>query len=48
MTMWKNTALGRDALHEAKRAALIREAAAAFNRHGFHATSLDDIAKSLG
>jgi TetR/AcrR family transcriptional regulator len=48
MTMWKNTALGRDALHEAKRAALIREAAAAFNRQGFHATSLDDIAKSLG
>jgi TetR/AcrR family transcriptional regulator len=48
MTVWKNTALGRDALHEAKREALLREAAAAFNRQGFHATSLDDIARNLG
>jgi TetR/AcrR family transcriptional regulator len=48
MTVWKNTALSRDALHEAKREALLREAAAAFNRRGFHATSLDDIARNLG
>jgi TetR/AcrR family transcriptional regulator len=48
MTTWKNTALSRDALHEAKREALLREAAAAFNRQGFHATSLDDIARNLG
>lgn len=48
MTVWKNTALSRDALHEAKREALLREAAAAFNRQGFHATSLDDIARNLG
>jgi TetR/AcrR family transcriptional regulator len=48
MVTWKNTALSRDALHEAKREALLREAAAAFNRQGFHATSLDDIARNLG
>jgi len=48
VTTWKNTAFSRDAVHEAKRAALLREAAAAFNRHGFHATSLDDIARNLG
>jgi TetR/AcrR family transcriptional regulator len=48
VTSWKNTALSRDALHGAKREALLREAAAAFNRQGFHATSLDDIAKNLG
>jgi TetR/AcrR family transcriptional regulator len=48
MATWKNTALSRDALHEAKREALLREAAAAFNRQGFHATSLDDIARNLG
>jgi len=35
-------------LHEAKREALLREAAASFNRRGFHATSLDDIARNLG
>lgn len=48
VTTWKNAALGRGALHEAKREALLREAAAAFNRQGFHATSLDGIAKNLG
>jgi TetR/AcrR family transcriptional regulator len=48
MMTWKNTELSRDALHEAKREALLREAAAAFNRQGIHATSLDDIARNLG
>ena len=48
VTTWKNTAFSRDAVHEAKREALLREAAAAFNRQGYHATSLDDIARSLG
>jgi len=48
VTTWKNTAFSRDAVHEAKREALLREAAAAFNRQGYHATSLDDIARNLG
>src|SRR5258706_9022766 len=48
MTAWKNTVLSKDVLHEAKRAALLREAAAAFGRRGFHATSLDEIARNLG
>src|SRR5258708_12485243 len=48
MATWKNTVPSRDALYEAKREALLREAAAAFNRMGFHATSLDDIARNLG
>lgn len=48
MTAWNNTVPSRDALYEAKREALLREAARAFNRLGFHATSLDDIARNLG
>src|SRR5437763_12062615 len=48
MATWKNTVPSRDALYEAKREALLREAASAFNRQGFHATSLDDIARNLG
>ncbi|WP_353146077.1 TetR/AcrR family transcriptional regulator [Pollutimonas bauzanensis] len=35
-------------MHQLKREALLREAIAAFNQKGFHATSLDDIATSLG
>lgn len=35
-------------MYEAKRGMLLREAAAAFNRNGFHATSLDEIAQNLG
>jgi TetR/AcrR family transcriptional regulator len=31
-----------------KREALLREAASAFNRRGFHATSLDELAANLG
>jgi TetR/AcrR family transcriptional regulator len=48
MAVWRNTVPSRDELFEAKREALLREAAAAFNRHGFHATSLDNIAQNLG
>jgi len=33
---------------EAKRMALLRAAVRLFNQHGFHATSLDDVASSLG
>ncbi|MDQ2803370.1 MAG: TetR/AcrR family transcriptional regulator, partial [Pseudomonadota bacterium] len=48
MAVWRNTIPSRDELYEAKREVLLREAASAFNRHGFHATSLDDIAQRLG
>ena len=34
--------------HEVKREAVIRAAAQAFNEHGYHHTSLDDIAAALG
>ena len=34
--------------HEVKREAVIRAAARAFNEHGYHHTSLDDIAAALG
>jgi TetR/AcrR family transcriptional regulator len=48
MTAWSTVVPSRDALHEAKRGALLREAASAFTRKGFHAASLDDIAQKLG
>lgn len=48
MATWKNAVPNRKALHQLKREALLREAVAAFNQKGFHATSLDDIAASLG
>src|SRR5690606_30650811 len=35
-------------MHQLKRDALLREAIAAFNQKGFHATSVGDIATSLG
>lgn len=34
--------------HHAKRRAVLREAASSFNRNGFHATTLDDVARRLG
>jgi TetR/AcrR family transcriptional regulator len=48
MTAWAAAVPSRDELHEAKRIALLREAASAFTRKGFHAASLDDIAQKLG
>lgn len=48
MVIWKNAVPNRKAMHQLKREALLREAIAAFNQKGFHATSLDDIATSLG
>jgi len=48
MTAWANAIPSRDEMHEAKRIALLREAASAFTRKGFHAASLDDIAQRLG
>ena len=48
MSSWSAVVPSRDELHEAKRRALLREAASAFTRKGFHAASLDDIAQKLG
>jgi len=48
VTSWSARIPSRDELHEAKRRALLREAASAFTRKGFHAASLDDIAQKLG
>jgi TetR/AcrR family transcriptional regulator len=48
VTAWSAIVPSRDELHEAKRVALLREAASAFTRKGFHAASLDDIAQKLG
>jgi TetR/AcrR family transcriptional regulator len=48
MTTWNNKMLSRAAQHEMKREALLREAAASFNRRGFHATSLEALAANLG
>lgn len=48
MSTWKNAVPNRKELHQSKREALLREAVAAFNQKGFHATSLDDIAQSMG
>ncbi|TDR90416.1 TetR/AcrR family transcriptional regulator [Enterovirga rhinocerotis] len=38
----------REDLHEAKRQAVLRQAATSFNARGFHATSLADVAAGLG
>lgn len=45
---WKNVAPSRDQLFQLKRTALLREAARAFSARGYHDTSLDDVAKTLG
>lgn len=48
MSAWKNVAPSRDELFQLKRTALLREAARAFSARGYHDTSLDDVAKTLG
>ncbi len=48
MATWNNAVPSRTAMHQLKRDALLREAIAAFNQKGFHATSVGDIATSLG
>ena len=45
---WKNVVLSRDQQFALKRAALLREAGRAFSAQGYHDTSLDDVAKTLG
>jgi TetR/AcrR family transcriptional regulator len=48
MSMWKNAVPAAEQQRQSKREALLHEAAAAFNKQGFHGTSLNDIAKKLG
>jgi TetR/AcrR family transcriptional regulator len=48
MSVWKNVVLDASAQFDRKREVLLREAAASFNRRGYHGTSLAEIAKKLG
>jgi len=48
MSTWKNAVLGANEQFDRKRDVLLREAAASFNRRGYHGTSLAEIAKKLG
>jgi TetR/AcrR family transcriptional regulator len=45
---WGNVLPGRSESAELKRGSIVREAAQCFNRSGFHATSMDEIAARLG
>lgn len=45
---WKNVVLSRDQQFSLKRTALLREAARAFSAQGYHDSSLDDVARTLG
>jgi len=48
MATWKNAVLVPSEQFDRKREVLLREAAASFNRRGYHGTSLTDIARKLG
>lgn len=48
MSRWNNVVPNRKALHALKREAVLRQAVSDFNQKGFHATSLEEIAQSLG
>ncbi|MCW5886842.1 MAG: TetR family transcriptional regulator [Anaerolineales bacterium] len=48
MSVWKKALPSRDEQFQLKRQILLREAGRAFSRKGFHNTSLDDVAKTLG
>lgn len=45
---WTNVVQSRDEQFNLKRLALLREAARAFSARGYHDTSLDDVARTLG
>ncbi|MBC7153311.1 MAG: TetR/AcrR family transcriptional regulator [Rhodobacteraceae bacterium] len=45
---WGDAFPDAEQVRELKRVAVLRGAAQAFNKYGFHGTSLDDIAESLG
>jgi TetR/AcrR family transcriptional regulator len=46
--VWNDIVPSRSAQRDLKREALLRAAVSAFNRHGFHQTSLEEIAQKLG
>ncbi len=48
MSKWMGAVPGAKAQFMVKRLTLLREAAASFNRKGYHGTSLTDIAQTLG
>ena len=48
MAAWKDAVPVASVQFDRKREALLREAAASFNRRGYHGTSLDEIARKLG
>jgi AcrR family transcriptional regulator len=45
---WNKTVQSRDQQFSLKRTALLKQAARAFSSQGYHGTSLDDVAKTLG
>lgn len=45
---WNEAVPLHNQIRATKRRALLREAGQAFSRHGFHATTLDDLARNLG
>lgn len=47
MAQWKSAVPSREEQRDLKRSVIMREAAAAFRRFGFHNVSLDEVAKSL-
>ena len=48
MAAWKNVVPVASAQFDRKREVLLKEAAASFNRRGYHGTSLAEIARKLG
>lgn len=48
MARWNNAAQTSDEIFRFKREAVLRESGKLFSRNGYHNTSLDDIARSLG
>ncbi|MGW0949484.1 TetR/AcrR family transcriptional regulator [Streptomyces sp. NPDC002623] len=48
MARWENQRNTGGEIRRLKREAVLREAALAFGRHGYHNTTLDDIAETLG
>lgn len=48
MARWNNSLQTSDEIQKLKRDAVLREAGRAFSVHGYHNTSLDDVARTLG
>jgi len=48
MSTWGDALPRRDTMREARRTALVRQAAQEFRKRGYHATSMGDIARALG